>query len=286
MRESEFLLRDAHVDHAGGEGGVSETGHHRLVAARGVDDHVGQLAVREGGERGDFGTVALGLDDAIHLHDIDAELQAVDVHIHHDALRAGDLDELHGREPDRAGANDQDCLAGLGGGAVDGVATDSERLDERELVVGKLRGDVELASRQQEFLRHAAVAHHAERLMVLAAIGETATAAVARLAIDVGLDRAAVARLHVRHARPDRDYLDAEFMSRDARVGVERHLAEIASVVGATDTDTVNADDRFAGGGRGRLGDIDARKLLRLVEADGFHRLSYSPSALRGGRGS
>jgi hypothetical protein len=115
---------------------------------------------------------------------------------------------------------------------------------------------------------------------------ETAAAAVARLAIDVGLNRAAVARLHVRHARADGKDLDTELVAGDARVGVERHLAEIASVVGAADTDAVHANDRFASGGCGRLGDIDARELLRLVEADGFHRLSCSPSGLRGGRGS
>ena len=286
MREGQVLLRDAHVDHAGREGRIGEAGDHRLVAARGVDDHVGQLAVGEGGERGDFGAVALGLNDSVHLHHLGAEFQAVGVHVHHHALRAGDLDELHGRKADGAGADDEHRLAGLGGGAVDGVAADGERLDERKLVVGKLRGDVELAGRQEELLGHAAVAHHAERLMVLAAVGETAAAAIAGLAVDVRLDRATIARLDVRHARADREDFDAELMARDARVGVERHLAEVAAVVGAADADAVDADDRFAGGGRGRLRDVDPRELLRLVETDGLHRISYFPSGLPDGRGS
>ena len=286
MREGQLLLRDAHVDHASSEGRVSEASDHRFVAAGGIDDHVRELAIRKGGERSGFRAVALGLDDAVHLHDIDAEFQAVGVHVHHDALCARDLDELDGREADGAGADDEDRLASLRGSSVDGVAADGERLDERELVVGKLRGDVQLAGREQKFFGHTAVAHHAERLVVLAAVRETAAAAIARLAIDVGLDRAAVAWLHVRHARADGEDLDAEFMSGDARVGIERHLAEVASVVGAADTDAVDADDRFTGGGRRRLWDIDSRELLRLVETDGFHRLSCSPSGLRGGRGS
>ena len=286
MREGQVLLRDTHVDHAGREGRVSKAGDHRLMATRGIDDDVGELAVREGGERGDLGAVSLGQDDAVHLHDVRAELQALGVHVHHHALRAGDLDELDGREADRAGADDEDRLAGLGRGAVNGVAADGERLDERELVVGKLGRDVQFAGREQELLGHAAVAHHAEGLMVLAAVGEAAATAVARLAVDVGLDRAMVARLDVRHARADGEDLDAELMTRNTRVGVERHLTEIAAVVGAADADAVDAHDRLAGRGRGRFRDVDARELTGLVETDGLHRLSCFPSGPQGARGS
>ena len=188
VREGQVLLRDTHVDDAGGEGRVGEAGYHGFITTRRVDDDIGQLAVREGRERGDFGAVALGLDDAVHLHHLGAEFQPFGIHVHHHALRAGDLDELDGREADWAGADDQDCLAGLRGGAIDGMTADGERLNERELVIGKLRRNVQLAGRQQEFLRHAAVAHHAERQVFFATIREASAATVARLAIEVGFD--------------------------------------------------------------------------------------------------
>ena len=63
------------------------------------------------------------------------------------------------------------------------------------------------------------------------------------LAVHVRLDRAAVARPDVRHAGADGEDFDAEFVAGDARVAVERHLAEVAADVGAADADPVDADD-------------------------------------------
>ena len=97
VREGELLLRDADVNHASGEGRVGEAGNHRLVATCGVDNDIGELAMREGRERGDFRAVALSLNDAVHLHDVGAELQPLGVHVHDDAFRARDFNEFYRR---------------------------------------------------------------------------------------------------------------------------------------------------------------------------------------------
>src|SRR4051812_29850740 len=60
-------------------------------------------------------------------------------------------------------------------------------------------------------------------------------------------------------------------MPRDARVGEEGHLAEVAADVGAADPDGVDADEGLAGpravGGR----DVDSLPRLRSLEGKGLH---------------
>ena len=70
----------------------------------------------------------------------------------------------------------------------------------------------------------------------------------------------------------DGDDLDAQLVAGDARVAVERHLAEVAADVGAADADAVDADEGLAGAGGGRLGDGDGAEPAGLFELDGLHR--------------
>src|SRR5947209_6510946 len=76
--------------------------------------------------------------------------------------------------------------------------------------------DVRLAGRHQEARPQSAVAVDTERLRLLAAVGLAAGAGVARLAVDVRLDGAAVAGTDVGDARPDRLDLDAQLVAGDA----------------------------------------------------------------------
>ena len=130
---------------------------------------------------------------------------------------------------------------------------------------------MQLAGRHREQRSQAAVAVDTERLVMLAAVGEAPLTGIALLAVDVGLDAAAVARLHVLDPRPHRHHLDAEFMARDARVAEERHLAEVAAVVGAADADGMHADDGRAGAGCRRLRGVDEPEGLGVFEEQGLH---------------
>ena len=138
---------------------------------------------------------------------------------------------------------------------------------------------MELAGRYGEQRPQAAVAVYAKRLMVLAAVGEATDARVARLAVDVGLDAAAVTGLHVRHARANGHHLDAEFVPRDPRITEKRHLPQEAPVVGAADAHRVDADHRLAGARRWRLRNVDEPKRLRAFEKQGLHGVSFAASA-------
>ena len=131
--------------------------------------------------------------------------------------------------------------------------------------------------------------------MLLAAVGEAAPAGVALLAVDVRLDRAAVARLHVRHALADREHFDAELVPGNARIAEERHLAEIAAEIGAADADAVHAHERFARPGLrpARAMSMLARSVCGFSSWSGFHEcvgarwsVSCSPAGLRCARGS
>src|SRR5437868_3535281 len=104
---------------------------------------------------------------------------------------------------------------------------------------------MQLARRHDELGPQTAVAVNPERLMLFAAVGVAALAGVTRLAVDVRLDGAMIAGLNVGDRSADLEHLDAEFVSRDARIAGERHLAEVAADVGAADADAMDAHKRF-----------------------------------------
>ena len=93
------------------------------------------------------------------------------------------------------------------------------------------------------------------------------------MAIDIGLHCAAVARLNVRHSFADRDHFHAQFMSRDARITVERHLAQEAGIIGPANSDAMHPDESLAWPRRTRLGEVEAAELLRLFQLESFHDL-------------
>ena len=192
-------------------------------------------------------------------------------HVHHHDAGAGEPGKLDGREPDRPRADHEHRLGSSRCPAVDCVAADGERLDERVLGRREPGRGMELAGGHGEQLPQAAVAVHAERLVVFAAVGEAAGAGVAPLAVDVGLDAAAVAGSHVRDAGADGHHFDGQLMAGDPRITEERHLAEVAAVVGAADADGMHADHSLAGPRLGRLGNIDEPERLRLFELQGLH---------------
>jgi hypothetical protein len=186
------------------------------------------------------------------------EAGLVDVHDHAD--RAGHLDKLNHRQPDRTRADDQHVLAGAHPGPVHRVAADGEGFHQRQLFKAERPRNMQLARRQQHALAHATVTHHPERLMLFATVGQSPPAGVTALAVDVRFDRTAVARPDVLHPGAHRENLDAELMSRNPWIRIERHLAEVTTVVGAADTDPVDADQGLARAGAAGSGISRGRK--------------------------
>jgi hypothetical protein len=66
-------------------------------------------------------------------------------------------------------------------------------------------------------------------------------------------------------------HLDAEFVAGDARVGEERHLAEVARHVRPADADAVDADQRLTGAGGCRFRHVDDGEPLGGLQLDRFH---------------
>lgn len=89
------------------------------------------------------------------------------------------------------------------------MRADAERLDERELLEGELRGGVELVRRHGDELTHAAIGVDAEALELHAAVGLAVPAGDALAAGEVRLDGAEVAGLQPSHLRTDFDYFDS-----------------------------------------------------------------------------
>src|SRR6185437_6491192 len=207
----------------------------------------------------------------LHAHPLAGKAKPLLVQIHDDDPRAGQLGELDGRQTDRAGPDDQHRFIRLGVGAVDRVQADAERFHEGELLEREFRGDVQFAGGDGEERAESAIDMHAERLVILAAVGIAARARIAGLTIDVGFDGGAVAGANVADALADGHDLDAEFVAGYARVAIERHFAEIAGVIRPADADAVDANDGVPGARARRLRNIDETKLLWLLELNGTH---------------
>src|SRR5262245_17929709 len=88
---------------------------------------------------------------------------------------------------------------------------------------------------------------HAEHLEAHTAVGLARAAGHARSAVEVWLDRAAIARRQLAgYIRRQRDDLDAQLVAEDPRVAEERLHAAEGVQIGATDADALDAHQRVA----------------------------------------
>ncbi len=104
---------------------------------------------------------------------------------------------------------------------------------------------------------------HPERLVGFAAIGKSAPAGITALAIEIGLNGAAVAGAYFGHAGAYLHYLDAELMAGDARVAKKGHLAQVAANIGAANTHLVDAYECLPRPRLVRTGDVNALPVFR-----------------------
>ena len=180
--------------------------------------------------------------------------------------------ELRHRQPDGAGPDHQGKLVRLHRRALHGVRADAQRFDEGELVQRQGGRGMQLARRDDELLAHPAVGVDAEHLDGRAGVGLAPAAGDTFLAVDVRLDRAAVAGRDVGHALADRHHLDAEFVAEDARVGEKGCLPLKAwmsvphTPMRCTRTSASPASGR--GGGFGR----QQGQTAGFFESDRFHK--------------
>lgn len=271
MHEANFLRRDADEHKAARVRDKIQRVAHGFIAARGVDNHARERAARQLPEFLEFRAVAFAQNGVVNSHLAFAEVQPLRVQIEHDAFGAGQFHEFDHRQANRSRSDYQHVFARLWIAAIHRVTTDSEGFDERELLQAEFAGGMQFARGHDDLLAHPAVHHHAQHFQRLATIATAAPAGEARLAIHVRLNGTAVAGLDVGDAIADGKDFDAEFVTGNARVAEERHLAEVAAVVGAANAHAMHGDERFAGGGLRGRGDFNLAELLRLFELDGFH---------------
>src|SRR3954462_15897988 len=111
--------------------------------AGGVDDNVGQVAVEKLAKLA-FESIPR-LDCVLDAHMLVAEVEPALVEIDNDYFCAGELDKFERRQANRPRAHDQARFSPGQAAAVDGVAANGERLDERQLLERQLCRGMELA---------------------------------------------------------------------------------------------------------------------------------------------
>lgn len=158
----------------------------------------------------------------------------------------GEMSKFEDRQTDGACSDDEHILAGLNGGALDGMAADGERLDKGELIVIEGVAGMQFVGRQQQGLPHPSVHMHAENAETFTAVAAALKAGVAGATVQVRFDRTTISRFNLSDAGAGADHLNAQLVSENARVVNEGHLSQIAGDVGAADANGSNRDEGLA----------------------------------------
>src|SRR5438477_5124165 len=151
------------------------------------------------------------------------------------------------------------------------MAADGQCLDQRQLLEAETARNVQFPGWDNKLRAQPAIAMNTKGLVVLATIRVPALTGEASLAINVRLNRAMIARLHVGHAVSHRKNFHAQLMARNAGITVKGHFAEIAGVIRPAYSNSMHTHERFAHAGRARLLDVDAPELLGFLKLNGFH---------------
>ena len=116
---------------------------------------------------------------------------------------------------------------------------------------------MQLTSRNKKSGSKTSVAMDPEGLVMFAAICVTALTGKTGLAIQIRLDGTPVANFHVGDAGTDGEHFDAKFMSRNSRVGKERHLSQVAGKIRSANTNMIDPDEGLIGSWRWGFRDFD-----------------------------
>ena len=276
------------VDHRGGQlfrhGAEAERYHAARVGHDAVREQAGERAREAGGVERAGHAVTLG-DLLYALHEI--LVLAVDDVIRAVLLRAlerGVADvaaddglytlRLAGLEDDRAdgaGAEDEDGVLRHNAAAAGAVAANSERLNERGILPRDLRrDDVALVFRHDHVLAPAAVDARTACADVLADVVAADLALVALAAGNDQIEDDVVARLYLRYLGADGLNDARVLVTRDARIGRARVLAEEVVYVRAAHAARLHFYQNVVVAGRLRLLYFADRKLMRFGDDDFF----------------
>ena len=265
--ERDVAEHDADQNVAAAMGDEIEAGVHRRGRSGAVEHAVEEIAA---GQRAAAFAGALARFDRLLDADCSArEGEAIGARVEHRDVAAARAGEDRGGEPDRAGPDDGDLLAGLDRAASRGMRADGEKLGHRRFVEADAFGVDEIVLRHGEPFGEAAVAVDADDVHPLAAVGLAAAAGDAAATGDIGNDRHLLADAEA--ARPgDRGDFAAKFMADHARI-FEIGLRALENVqVGAADARPPDAHQRSAGPGDRRR-PFDEREFARACTEKGSH---------------
>jgi hypothetical protein len=125
---------------------------------------------------------------------------------------------------------------------------------------------VELLGRYEDPLAHPAVAMYPQHTQLCTAVSAALAACNAAPTVEVGLNRAAVARSQTVDALPNGEHLDPKLMAKDARVAKEGLAAVVGVDIGPTDPHPVDTNQRLARAGIGWGRSVRQAEVARLIK--------------------
>ena len=130
--EGDVIHHDADKDDASSLGYVAEALHHRFRVSGHVEDGGGWVVSKQVSQF--FSRVRATGESVFNIELLTAETQTFRVEVHDAQVRSSQLCKLDDAQPDRPAANDQDRLSLFQPGSLNGMGSDPESLDQRQLV--------------------------------------------------------------------------------------------------------------------------------------------------------
>ena len=138
--------------------------------------------------------------------------------------RPSELRKLQHAQTDGTCADDEHMIVSLWLAAIDCMAADSERLHQRQLLIRKIIGGMQLLRWQNDLRSQSAITMDTENLQGFTAIRASALTGRTGAAVQIRLHGAAIANADMGYFIRYGEDFHAEFMSENTRVLDEGHL--------------------------------------------------------------
>lgn len=177
---------------------------------------------------------------------------------------------MNDAQADGTGANDKHEIISLHSGAFDRMGADAEGFHEGELIERKDRRCVQFRRGNADEWSHAAIDVDSENLKAFAAVWFSPPARGALAAIEIRLNRTAVADGKAVAIRTEGNDLHAEFVAEDSWI-LEKWLPAVKCVkVGSANANPMDSNDRIERTGCG-IGGFAGRETAGFRENYMFH---------------
>src|SRR6516164_2733829 len=218
--EGHLTLNQPDEDEPAAVGGIVECTHHGSGVAGGVENYRWEIAAGNRSQSVEH-ILAGRVNHKRHAQAFLAEFEPLLVDVQHDHLCSCLLGKLRHRQPDRAGSDDEHDFARLHPGTLHGMAADSKRFNQGQLIERQGARHMQLATRHNDFLAHPAIDVDTECLQTDATVRFVPATGDAAPAIDIRFNRTKIARFQAPAGVAHLNHLHTKLVAENTQIAKE-----------------------------------------------------------------